>query len=178
MITGIIAGGLVSILWIGTHIVWMHIRPAENRFKSMLSGYLISLPLTALVCLWVSAWQWLQSWTLGTETLALALLHAYLWHLLLFLAYAEFFYMVERSVTLRLLTEILRRISGRTQLEQVQADYNVESMIRRRLAILEENKFIELYEGKWRLKSKGLRMAKAMRISAWIYQSVGQPDRL
>ena len=51
-------------------------------------------------------------------------------------------------------------------------------MIRNRLAVLEKNNFIEAQAGKWRLKPKGLKMAKAMRISAWIYQSTGQPDRL
>ena len=178
MILGIFAGCLVSILWIGAHIGWMHIRPAENRFKSMLAGYLISFPLPALACLWAFEWQCLHSWTSGPGTLWLSLLHAYIWHLLLFLAYAEFFYMVERSVTLRFLMEILRRPSDQAQIEQIQTDYNVESMIRRRLAILKETNFIELHEGKWRLKAKGLRIAKAMRVSAWIYQSVGQPDRL
>ena len=178
MILGIFAGCLVSILWIGAHIGWMHIRPAENRFKSMLTGYLISFPLPALACLWAFDWQCLHSWTSGPGTLWLSLLHAYIWHLLLFFAFCEFFYMVERSVTLRFLIELWRRPAGQAQIELIQADYNVEVMIRNRLAVLNENNFIELKDGKWQLKAKGLRMVKAMRISAWIFQSAAQPDRL
>jgi len=81
-------------------------------------------------------------------------------------------------VTLRLLVELWRRPAGRAQIEQIQANYNVKSMIRNRLTVLEENNFIELKDGKCWLKTKGLRMAKAMRVSAWIYQSAGQSDRL
>jgi hypothetical protein len=178
MITGIIAGWLVSLGWIAWHLVRMHLRPAANRFKSMFLGYLLSLPFPALTCLLLSAWPELPGWARETGPLALALLHAYLWHLLLFFAYAEFFYMVERSVTLRFLTEILRRPLGQAQLDQIQADYNAEQMIQRRLRILEENNFSELRDGKWCLKPKGRRLAQAMRVSAWIYQSAGQSDRL
>ena len=178
MISGIIAGGLVSIFWIGAHIGWMHIQSSENRFKSMLTGYLISLPLVALLCLWAIHWTWLKDGSSGQAVLGLSFLHAYLWHLLLFFGYVEFFYMVERAVTLRFLMEILRRPAAKAQLDQIMADYNIENMIRNRLAALDANHFIERVEGQWRLKPKGMRLARAMRTSAWIYQSVGQPDRL
>ena len=178
MFIGIIAGGIVSIFWIGMHIIRMHIRPAENRFKSILAGYLVSLPLVALACLAFSEWDGLKICRPSPEAWGASLLLAYVWHLLLFFAFCEFFYMVERSVTLRFLIELWRRPAGQAQIELIQADYNVEVMIRNRLAVLNENNFIELKDGKWQLKAKGLRMVKAMRISAWIYQSVDQPNRL
>ncbi len=168
---GIASGWLASALWIGAHLVWVRLRPGGHRLKSMLAGYAASLPLPLLVCLWLRGGS-------GADAPALAHLHAYLWHLLLFFAYAEFYYMVERSVTLRFLAEILQRPGGQAALDGLRADYNVEHMIRRRLALLEENGFIEQREGRWRLKPKGRRMAAAMRVSAWIYQSAAQSDRL
>lgn len=179
MILGITAGFLASLLWIGAHTGWMHIRPAHNRFKSMLAGYLVSLPLPGLICLGAGR-LFSPGWTgdIAPMHLPLVLLHAYLWHLLLFFAFCEFFYLVERSVSLRLLVEVWRHPDGQARLAQVQSNYTVADMIRGRLAVLAENGFIEMRDGQWRLRPKARLMARAMRVSAWIYQSVGQADRL
>lgn len=174
MIRGLLTAGIVTVVWMCIQIIWMHIKPAENRFKAMCLGYCISLPFVYM------AYQWMPGLTNIPlhEPWGIGLFFAYFIDLLLFLLYVECFYHVERSVTLRFLVEILQRSPPGVRMEQILAGYNMDSMIRTRLKALEENNFIELKEGKWRLKSKGIRLAKAMRFTAWIYQSVGQADRL
>ncbi|MCX6992232.1 MAG: hypothetical protein NT011_03715 [Kiritimatiellaeota bacterium] len=152
----------------------MHIKPLANRFKAMCLGYCISLPFVYM------AYQWMPGLTTIPlhEPWGIGLFFAYFLHLLFFLLYVECFYHVERSVTLRFLVEILQQSPPGARLDQILDNYNVESMIHTRLAALEKNNFIECKDARWRLKPKGGRLAKLMRISAWIYQSAGQADRL
>jgi hypothetical protein len=165
---------MVSALWISIQIIWMHVRPAENRFKAMLTGYLLSLPFV------VAAYECINRATAipMPELWGIGLFFAYFLHLLIFFFYVEGFYHVERSVTLRFLVEILRRSPPGARLEDILTDYNPDVMISARLKTLAENNFIECRKGRWRLKPRGRRLARIMRLTAWIYQSVSQADRL
>lgn len=174
MMRGLLTAVIVTTIWITIQILWMHVKPAKNRFKAMLLGYVLSLPFV------IAAYEWLpgaaaiplhEPWGIG-------LFFAYFLHLLLFFLYVECFYHVERSVTLRFLVEILQRSPPGAGMDEILAEYNVDNMIRTRLVVLEENNFIERREGTWRLKPKGARLAKIMRVTAWIYQSASQADRL
>lgn len=174
MIRGILTALIVTAAWITIQIIWMHIKPTENRFKAMLLGYVLSLPLV------YAAFQWLPGLCSISlhEMWGIGLFFAYFIHLLLFFLYVECFYHVERSVTLRFLVEILQRPPPGARLDEILADYNADNMIRTRLTDLEKNNFIECKQGQWRLKPKGDRFAKLMRVSSWLYQSAGQADRL
>lgn len=174
MIRGILTAALVTLVWISIQIVWMHIKPAKNRFKAMCLGYGLSLPFIYLAFQWLPGLKSIvfnESWGIG-------LFWAYGLHGLLFGFYAQGFYHVERSVTLRFLVEILRRSPPGAPLQQILAEYNVASMISARLAVLEKNNFIQSQAGLWRLRPKGAWLVQAMRISAWIFQSTPQVDRL
>ena len=168
MIRGLLTAVTVTAVWITIQILWMHIKPAANRFNAMLLGYVLSLPLVYVAFQWfpgLAATPLHEPWGIG-------LFLAYVLHLLLYLFYMECFYYVERSVNLRFLVEILQRSPPGARLDQIMADYNVESMVRARLADLEENNFIERRKGQWFLKPKGTWVAAVLRINAWIYQSV------
>ena len=164
---GLLTAVIVTAVWITIQIIWMHIKPAANRFNAMLLGYVLSLPLVYV------AFQWLPGLAAIAlhEPAGIGLFLAYFLHLLLYLFYMECFYHVERSVNLRFLVEILQRSPPGARLDQILADYNVENMVRARLADLEENNFIECRNGQWLLKPKGTLVATVLRITAWIYQT-------
>jgi len=179
MLGGVVIALLVSALWMSAQVIAMQIRPAAHRFRSMLLGYLVSLPFVylcyrALPVALPQTWQWL----VGSEHALSILIHAYLGHLLLFFFYVECFYHVERAVTLRLLIEIMQQPSREASLRQIEADYNIDEMIVRRLEVLELNGFVEQQGDRWRLLEKGRRLARVMRLSCWIFQSKTQDERL
>lgn len=173
MLRGIIAASIVSAIWITIQILVMHLKPCQNRLKAMFLGFVLSLPLVYVVFQWLPG---LKAIPLP-EARGVGLFIAYFLHLLLFFLYAECFYHVERSVTLRLLLEILQRSPPGARLEQILADYNVRTMVPARLAVLRTNRFIEERNGRWHLKAKGRRLAQALQISSWIFQSTAQSDR-
>jgi len=150
MAQGIFVALLVSIAWIIVQNALMHWRPAENRFSAMLTGYVLSLPFV-----WIT-YRFLPARDAGIESPLLGLFHAYFFHLLVFLCYGECFYHVERSVTLRLLVELL----GHNSLQAIQSRYNVEGMIRERLEVLRDRGFVEPVDDSWRLRSKGAVLAR------------------
>ena len=150
MARGIFVGSVVSIAWIVVQNALMHWRPAENRFYAMLIGYVLSLPFVLI------SYRFLPARDAGIESPLLGLFHACFFHLLVFLCYGECFYHVERSVTLRLLVELL----GHNSLQTIQSRYNVEGMIRERLEVLRDRGFVERVDDSWRLRSKGAALAR------------------
>jgi len=174
MAQGLIVAVMVSVVWILVQNLFMHVRPAENRFKAMIIGYVVSLPFVFVV------YQWMPSLALdsGGESPALGLFHAYFFHLLLFFCYAECFYHVERSVTLRLLVEILQHGDEPAPLQAIQGRYNVEGMIRDRLEVLRENGFVERVDDSWRLLFKGALLARVTVAAARTFHIKPQHERL
>jgi hypothetical protein len=173
---GILTALILTAAWIATHLVWMHIRPAGNRLRAMTLTYLASLPFTVPLLRHL-AFQWLPAH--HGEAAGVGLIHAFLLGLLFYLLFVECFYHVERSVTLRLLVEILQRQErGTVALRDVQADYTIDDMVARRLALLRERGFVESTHEGWTLAPKGLLLTRIMRVSCWLFQSKTQDERL
>lgn len=175
MLQGLIAATLVTLIWVLAQVFVMHLRPAENRFKAMLAGYLASLPLVFIFARWIAP-------LLAPAPAAAAggspIFHAYLSHLLLFFLYVECFYHVERSVTLRFLVEILARQDRPPRVEDIRGQYSIREMITARLEVLRQNGFAEERAGRWHLKAKARLLVTAMRFSVWLFQSEIQSERM
>jgi hypothetical protein len=174
MAHGVIVAVMVSAAWIVVQNLVMHVRPTENRFLAMVVGYLVSLPFVFVVYRWLPPLAPVS----GTESPALGFFHAYLLHLLLFLCYGECFYHVERSVTLRLLVEILQHGDKPASLKAIQSRYNVEGMIRERMEVLRVNRFVARVDDSWRLLFKGQLLARITVAAAWTFQIKPQHERL
>ena len=76
MIHGILIAIGISVAWIGLQNLWMHVRPSLNRFQPMLIGYLSSLPILWIALRWIPA---------SAESPWLGSIHAFVFHLLIFL---------------------------------------------------------------------------------------------
>ncbi|MBU1692643.1 MAG: hypothetical protein KKC51_01635 [Verrucomicrobia bacterium] len=173
---GILTAVSVSLAWILLHLLAMHIRPARNHFNAMLANYLLSLPLVFLVYRWFPLPA--EAATADPGSFGLGLFHAYLLHLLLFFQYVEFFYHVERSVTVRFLVMILLARNRTAHPADIQQDYSLEDMITRRLADLEQNRFIEKRDGRWHNRAKGVLVTLVTAVALWFFRSKPQSERL
>lgn len=158
MLKGIIISLALTFLWVAAQVTIFHIRRPRRVFLSMVYLFSMTLPLFPLVYLITPpdlfflprhcsrASEWLG---LGTGFFA---------HILLFFAYVEFFYYVERSVTLRLLVEF--RKSPGTALDEVRKIYGMERMVAERLEVMKENGFTNLKDGVWGLTTRGRLFAR------------------
>ena len=174
---GVFAAMVVSLVWILLQNLLMFVRPAENRFKSMLTGYILSLPFVFFVYRWLSMPGFVDAGGVATESPWLGPLHAYFFHLLLFFCYVECFYHIERSVSLRLLVELLKQGDAGAHLQEIQVRYPVEGMIQQRLEVLRDRGFIELRNDSWHLHFKGKVLARVTATMSWLFQAKGQHER-
>jgi hypothetical protein len=177
MVHGVIVAAMVSFVWILLQNWLMHVRPAENRFQSILSGYLVSLPTVFLAYRWIPPFSARIAESMITESPLMGIFHAYFFHLLVFFCYAECFYHVERSVTLRLLVELLQHGDEGVHLSAIQARYSVGDMIRQRLDVLQDRGFLDRQGDAWRLRPKGLLLARATAVLSWLFQAPMQHER-
>lgn len=179
MLAGVLIAVLVSLGWISAQVAVSRRRPSSSRLRQMFSGFLVSLPLVALA-LAVLHGTMPKLWTLlaGAEHLLAVGLHAYVAHLLIFFFYVECFYHIERSVTLRLLIEILHRQGRLATAAEIAEGYKVDDMIEERLSLLTANHYLSHEGDRFRLLPKGRRFASGVQLFCWIFQSKTQDERL
>lgn len=171
MIRGIIAAGIASVLWIAMHNLWMFCRPAEARMRAMTTGFFTSLPLLFAVE------RLLPVEVPPTESSFLGPLQALILHTLVFLCYAECFYHVERSVTLRLLIELLPYQATGATIDDIRSRYSQDDMIARRLAVLERSGFVRRTGEVWDLTRTGHAYAASVALLSRLFRSQSQADR-
>jgi hypothetical protein len=177
MLCGLLTAISVSAVWILIQIGWMHIRPAENRIRAMTIGYLISLFFVYAVYRFVPFDSWFTA-SAGGEAWGIGLFHAYFFHLLIFLLYAECFYHVERAVTLRILIELMEYPEEYVPVSVITKQYNVGDMIGTRLEVLQSHHFVQKTDDGYMLQPKGMLFAKIMQVTVWIFQSKPQSERV
>ncbi len=175
MIAGIISAVLATALWISAQLLIMRLKPSERRFRAMLRGYLSSLPLVAVCYLLLQPHFPLLS--SPAEPVWMGWFHAYLLHLLLFFQYVHFFYHVERSVTVRMLVEILDSPGGAVSHDEINSRYSLDEMIVRRLDVMVENGFLLKRDGAYHNTAKGDLFARLVVLVSRTFRSVTQKDR-
>jgi hypothetical protein len=178
MAHGIIVALIVSAVWIVLQNLFMHVRPAENRFGAMATGYLLSLPAVYAGYRWMPDFGIAAAVTAGNESYWMGLFQAYLLHLLMFFQYVHFFYHVERSVTLRFFVELLSHGEPGAPLPAIQKQYSLEEMIEQRLEVMRAGGFVILRAKTWRLSGKGKLLAFTAIVGSWLFQFKGQHERL
>ena len=173
---GVMSALVVTFVWVLLQNLLMHICPSRNRFAAMVVGYVLSLPF---VYVSYRGWPELSTWLTGgrAESNTMGIFHAYFFHLLLFLFYVECFYHVERSVTFRLLVELLGAGTTGLPLYALQSRYSVDEMVAQRLEALHEKGFLDRQGDVWTLRPKGLILARATTVLSWVFQSKGQHER-
>jgi len=72
---GIVTSIVVTLLWVSATNAFMHLRPAENRFRAMLVGYLLSLPVVFLTFGFLAWTAVFAAGRHGGESWALGLAH-------------------------------------------------------------------------------------------------------
>ncbi len=174
MTTGILMALITSLIWISLQIIWMHIRPAENRFRAMLLGFLSSLPLLGFL-LYLPVTHQLNA-MISAEPFGLVVFNALLSQTLIFFCYVECFYHIERAVTFRMLIEIADHPAG-IPIHDLKQNYNVSEMISARMNVLRERGFVYEENGRWHLMPKGILFAGFMRFTLWLYSAKSQKER-
>jgi len=161
MLKGLLLSGLMTLLWGIAQLIVFHVSFSRSRFRSMVTGFVATLPVyLVLYVLTPADLGWLPGRFADTRFL-LGLLNGLGFHGLLFLTLAQFYFHVDRSITLRYLTEFGKAPRRFLTLEIVRQGYGVEGIVQSRLEAMVVNRFLICRETRYYLTWKG-------RVAAWM----------
>lgn len=134
MIEAILLSGTAFSLFFITHAFWLHWRQPINRWRAVTRFFLFFLGIYTLAFLLIpfpnwfgilnleSAWAKLFAWANGTAL-----------YILVFLGYAQFYFLIDRGVSARIMIEIDQSPEKRLRVEEIHQRYDPKSMQVRRL---------------------------------------------
>lgn len=137
---GIAAATMTAAGWIAAQALLLGFFPERLRFRGRLLLYAFSLGFFLV-------WQW--------ESVPLNLLNGLLLHLLLFCTFMEWYYCVDRPVTLRILVEAWKRKGEPLERANLYRSYGLDYMIGRRLEALASSGYLEARGERYYLTRKG-----------------------
>ncbi len=151
---------VVVMIWIVVQILVTHIFRPKSIFLSATGLFVLSVPFYI-------GWYWTTSPTLSIlpedwsrSPLWLGIVNGLLVHILFYCTSMQFFYYVDRPLTLRILVELDRSPSGRLLASDFRHLYNLDDMLRYRLESMRVNCYVSQdSSGEYRLTPKGRRFA-------------------
>jgi len=104
-----------------------------------------------------------EEWVL--TSMSLTLVNGIIFHVLVFLTCVLMFFHIDRSITLRILTEFSKSPDGTLNLDGLKQIYSVEIMIKGRLEVMNENGYSRIVDGRYKLAPRGRLAVHLFRIS-------------
>lgn len=140
IVPGIVAAAATVAGWIFAQALFLGLVPRRLRFRA--NGLLYGAAFAAYL-----VWQW--------STLPLNWLNGALVHILLFCTFMEFYYYIDRPVTLRLLREADQNPGKILDVLAMEGSYNLETMLCRRLETLVAGGWLCSRGGRFHLTARG-----------------------
>lgn len=134
MIEAILLSGAAFILFFITHAPWLHWRKPANRWYAVTRFFWLFFGIYTLTFWFIPFSNWLD---LANQGNILARWFAWLngagWYVLVFLGYAQFYFLVDRSVSARMMVEIEESSEKRLRIEDIHQRYDPNHMQTRRI---------------------------------------------
>jgi hypothetical protein len=155
MAKGLLLSVAITAVWGVAVIARLHQRTPQRIFRMMVSAFIPTIPVYGVL-------YWVTPPGLGVlparltlTPVALGFWNGLLFHLLFFLTIVQCFYHVNRSITLRLLTEFERASGHFLTVAELSKVYGLDQMIQNRVEAMAQNHFIEHRGGRYYLARKG-----------------------
>jgi len=160
MLKGLLISGALLLLWGGGLLVVLQTLRPRLVFVAMLTLFAATVPGYLLAFLLTPSDLGFLPARLSATPFALGLINGLFVHTLLFLTGVQFYFHIDRSITIRLLTEFERAPSGELSLAQIRRVYGLDVVIQARLDAMVTNAFLVHRGGLYYLAPKG-------RLGAW-----------
>ena len=131
MITGIFIALSSAAIFLLLHIAIFHYLRPKRHFRSIVLTYLGVIPVYAVLF-----------FVFSDSFAAHYFLNGLVLFLFLFLGYCQFYFIVDRSVSVRIMIEIERSQGKSLTEEQIMGVYSLEGMMARRLQHMEDGGYV------------------------------------
>jgi len=171
MLKGFAVGFFCFILFLVLHSIIFHNWKIKFRFRALLGIFFSLLPVYALIYFMVPTDALVvmpadSSMTPGT-VIGISKFFNFLlgiWiYLFLFFGYCQFYFIIDRSVSVRVMIELDNSPEKKLTLRQIEEIYNPDYIFRRRLKQMVDSKYIFEKVGYYENLRKGYFMAKFFR---------------
>ena len=168
MLKGFVIGFSCFILFLFFHMVIFHRRRIEYRFVALLKIFCSLLPVYILLYLIIPTESLIlmpadpritPGAVIGVAK-AFNFLLGILIYLLLFFGYCQFYFIIDRSVSVRVMIELERSQDKRLTFEEIKQRYSPDYMLSRRLKHMMDSKYIREDAGFYKNTAFGQTMAK------------------
>ena len=154
MITGIFVALSSAAIFLLLHVAIFHFLRPKRHFRSIVLTFLGVIPVYAVLF-----------WVFSDSFAAHYFLNGLVIFLFLFLGYCQFYFIVDRSVSVRIMIEIEKSQGKSLTEEQIMGVYSLEGMMVRRLQHMEDGGYITRQSGAYMNTGKGSLEA---RLFAWL----------
>ena len=134
MIEALLLSGAAFFFFFVTHAIWLHWRKPVNRWRAVTRFFLFFLGVYTLAFWMLPFPNWFN---LLNSASSLAKWFAWAngagWYILVFLGYAQFYFLIDRGVSARIMMEIEESPEKRLRVEEIHQHYDPKNMQTRRL---------------------------------------------
>ncbi|MFC1595092.1 hypothetical protein ACFL3E_01540 [Patescibacteria group bacterium] len=156
MIEGIIISSISFVLFLIIHFLWFYYRPPIYRWRLVSRLALFFLLLYSLLFWLLPFSNWFNVLNLDSiYSRIFAYLNGVVIYVFLFFSYAQFYFLIDRGVSARILVEIGRSVNKKLSHEELKVLYNPEKLQMRRVQDMLYGKYIVFENGYYRMTFKG-----------------------
>lgn len=138
LIKAIIAGLACSLLFLILHVlIFRYLRP-EERFRTLVAIFFSLVPVYAFAYVLVPPRQGIYS---GHDVLEF-LVGLFL-YIFLFLGYCQFYFIIDRSISVRVMIEIEKSAVGSFNFDEIRQVYSFDRVLTRRLEHMVEDGYLK-----------------------------------
>lgn len=166
MIKACVLGFSVFVLFLAVHVIVFRSVSLKERFRAMTWIFYALIPLYALLYLLFPAdyalvaasgpeAMFMGAETAYTVTLAMYFLAGLMLYVFLFLGYCQFYFIVDRSISVRVMMELESSPDGKLGFDEIMKVYSFRGILERRLEHMLDGGYIVFEGGRYRNTVKG-----------------------
>ena len=156
MIEALLLGIFAFILFLAAHFLVFHYLEPYHRWTAVMRVFWIFFVIYVLLFWLLPFPNWFGILNLASPVAKwLAFAVGASWYVFLFLSYAQFYFLVDRGISARILVEILRANGQALSHDELRRRYSSDALQTRRLDDMRYGKYVMLENGVYKLTPKG-----------------------
>ena len=159
MLEGILIALFCFILFLLIHVVIFHNRQVKKRFNTLVMIFLSLFPIYVLIYSLTSDFL-----TNFTSSALVSFLNGILIYILLFFGYGHFYFLVDRSISVRTMVELENSRERKLTYEQLKEVYSPDNLLLRRVGEMLNGKYIIENSGCYKTTRKGRYQARLCKL--------------
>jgi hypothetical protein len=156
MIEGVLFSSIAFSMFLAAHVLYFHYAPPVARWKIISRIAVLFFAVYTVLFYLLPFFNWFSLMVDTGQAKFAAYLNGTVLYIFLFFSYAQFYFLIDRSISARIMTDIIE-MGGSATHEQIRERYSSGALQQRRLDDMVYGGYITLQDGKYQLTARGRR---------------------